>query len=81
MIVSRKRFDQEVKRRANAICRAEVQEALIEKYGAEISRLNKRIRRLEKQIQKGPDKGSIHGFYEKPAETTIIRKEATDETK
>ena len=72
MIISKKRFDQEVKRRANAICRAELNDALLEKYGKEINKLNREIRKLKKELAK-PKEGSINGFYAKPNEVTIIK--------
>lgn len=81
MIISRKKFEQEIQRRVRATIRYKVMEALAEENQEQIEKLQKRIRKLEKEQER---KGTIHGFYESPTETTIttiVRKEGENEVK
>lgn len=73
MIISRKRFEKEVKRRAKRMYRDKYVDATLDLAANKIAALEKRIAKLEKQCQK--HKGSINGFYATPTETTIVKKE------
>ena len=78
MIISRKRFEQEVQRRVRATIRYKVMEVVAEENQNEIERLKRRIRKLEKEQDK---KGTIHGFYESPTTVTLLKKEENNEVK
>lgn len=73
MIISRKRFEKEVKRRARRMYRDTCTDTALEMAADKIAALEKRIAKIEKQAQKR--KGSINGFYATPTETTIVKKE------
>lgn len=71
MIISKKRFEKEVRKEARRMYRETCQDKSLELIGDEIERLRKRIARLEKKQQKG----SINGYYVSPTETVIVKKE------
>ena len=79
MFISKKRFEQEVQRRVRATIRYKVMEALAEENQEQIEKLQKRIRKLEKDAQE--KKGTIHGFYERPTTVTLLKKEENNEVK
>lgn len=79
MIISKKKFEQEIQRRVRATIRYKVMEALAEENQEQIEKLQKRIRKLEKEAQER--KGTIHGFYATPTGTTVVRKEENNEIK
>ena len=74
IFISKKRFREEVERKARATVKFSLVEAMAEDNAERIGKLEKRISQLEKKQQKG----SINGFYAAPAATTIIRKEAEE---
>lgn len=76
MIISRKRFEAEVRRRARRMYRDKCVDTTLDMAASKIANLERRIQRLEKQNQK---KGSINGFYATPTETTIVKKEVKNE--
>lgn len=75
MIITRKRFDREVRRTAHRLYREKVTQEAINVYADLIENLQARVRRLEKKELQGRRKGSISGFYATPTQTTIVRKE------
>ena len=72
MIISKKRFEKKVRKDARELYQAKMTSLVQEAHSRELLRMNRRIDELEKELKK---KGSIHGFYATPTETTIVRKE------
>lgn len=78
MIISRKRFEKEVKRRAKRMYRDKCVDTTLDLAANKIAALEKRIAKLEKQAQK--QKGEIKGFYFSPTQGVInCSKEVKDE--
>ena len=76
MIISRKRFEAEIRRRARRICREKDMVDALELSAHMIAELEKRIRRLEKQKQnqnknQNHTKGDVKGFYVSPGQGVI----------
>ena len=70
MIISRKRFEAEIRRRARRICREKDMVDALELSAHMIAELEKRIRRLENQNQ-NHTKGDVKGFYVSPGQGVI----------
>lgn len=64
MIVSRKRYEQEVKRRAKVLAQRELERRLIMKQKKQIRTLEQRLAELERKVGKLKSAGKVKGFYQ-----------------
>ena len=72
MIVSRKKYEQELRRRAKALAQRELERRLIMKQKKQIRTLEQRLAELERKVGKLKSAGKIRGYYQADDGKVII---------
>lgn len=64
MIVSRKRYEQQVKRRAKVLAQREIERREAVRNKKKIRTLEQRLAELEKKVSKLKSAGTVKGYYQ-----------------
>ena len=64
MIVSRKRYEQELRRRAKALAQREIERREAVRNKKKIRTLEQRLAELEKKVSKLKSAGTVKGYYQ-----------------